>query len=915
MREITECIRAKSKDDENFLLQDHLKETVKRVVSLKEFIEKNRGVIDYQKFDEKFFKNLLIASFLHDLGKINWTFQLEVFGKDEGYKSEDWQAISEFFKDVKDAKIKDHEVVSILYSLIFLENGEDAKKIRSAILLHHYNQFYVNKEMYMTTILEEYPDLKKYIDFLIAKENEIKSILAKIIDHIINTEPKLKNDTQVVDTFNNLKSWISFDRIKELNKSIKEGYGISTKIQMFNIPDKEDETFYDFFVFLGCLRRCDYSASGHVMIESAKNLADEVYIDLNNHIKEKIKDKIQPTKELWQEKILAENNEKNLVLIAPTGSGKTEFALLWAKNIGKKLIYTLPLRVALNDLYERFGSQNSQNKGYFYSTDNNILRILHSTAFIEYIREEKNDKQLDIDEKQTTAQLFSSPIVLTTPDQVFLSSLKYYGFDKILSIYPLSSIVIDEIQAYNPEMAAVIIKTMEIIQQLGGNILVITATFPPYFKEFITGQNNEVKIKLKVIDLKEYQNKSDVKNYTRKRHKIDVIVKNLFEVKDKENKNEKSEENTEKSLEKEVDNKKLYTITDEAKKKVKELIKEHKNKNILIIVNNVEKAIELFKLLEHDDDIKERVKINYEYEDLPLLLHARLIEKEKSRRIEAVKEAVKKEISNKKNGMVLVSTQIVEASVDIDFDMLITEISPIDSQIQRWGRIYRNRENDYNENAPNIYIFSGVDKGTIAIYDKDVIDKTVEELNKKINDILNYEDERDLIENVFKEKINGKTLKEVYINKINENLEWLKYYSTEKRGEAQHVFRRISSVQVVLPTLMKNSKDPIEKKLGEFLLDNINNIKDLSWKEIIEKISNPTGEKIDFWHILKIIYEYSCSVPFYHLEGKILNESLFFKGFFIKIVKDKDADIEKYGNILLDTLNDLNLSIDESILN
>jgi len=910
MREITEYIRAKSKDDENFLLQDHLKETVKRVVSLKEFIEKNRGVIDYQKFDEKFFKNLLIASFLHDLGKINWTFQLEVFGKDEGYKSEDWQAISEFFKDVKDAKIKDHEVVSILYSLIFLENGEDAKKIRSAILLHHYNQFYVNKEMYMTTILEEYPDLKKYIDFLIAKENEIKSILAKIIDHIINTEPKLKNDTQVVDTFNNLKSWISFDRIIELNKSIKEGYGISTKIQMFNIPDKEDETFYDFFVFLGCLRRCDYSASGHVMIESAKNLADEVYIDLNNHIKEKIKDKIQPTKELWQEKILAENNEKNLVLIAPTGSGKTEFALLWAKNIGKKLIYTLPLRVALNDLYERFGSQNSQNKGYFYSTDNNILRILHSTAFIEYIREEKNDKQLDIDEKQTTAQLFSSPIVLTTPDQVFLSSLKYYGFDKILSIYPLSSIVIDEIQAYNPEMAAVIIKTMEIIQQLGGNILVITATFPPYFKEFITGQNNEVKIKLKVIDLKEYQNKSDVKNYTRKRHKIDVIVKNLFEVKDKENKNEKSEENTEKSLEKEVDNKKLYTITDEAKKKVKELIKEHKNKNILIIVNNVEKAIELFKLLEHDDDIKERVKINYEHEDIPLLLHARLIEKEKSRRIEAVKE-----LSNKKKGMVVVSTQIVEASVDIDFDMLITEISPIDSQIQRWGRIYRNRENDYNENAPNIYIFSGVDKGTIAIYDKDVIYKTVEELNKKINDILNYEDERDLIENVFKEKINGKTLKEVYINKINENLEWLKYYSTEKRGEAQHVFRRISSVQVVLPTLMKNSKDPIEKKLGEFLLDNINNIKDLSWKEIIEKISNPTGEKIDFWHILKIIYEYSCSVPFYHLEGKILNESLFFKGFFIKIVKDKDADIEKYGNILLDTLNDLNLSIDESILN
>ncbi len=56
------------------------------------------------------------------------------------------------------------------------------------------------------------------------------------------------------------------------------------------------------------------------------------------------------------------NIEKSLIFIAPTGSGKTEFALLWAEMNRRKLIYTLPLRVALNDLFSRF--RNSKD-GYF----------------------------------------------------------------------------------------------------------------------------------------------------------------------------------------------------------------------------------------------------------------------------------------------------------------------------------------------------------------------------------------------------------------------------------------------------------------------------------------------------------------------------------------------------------------------
>ena len=52
---------------------------------------------------------------------------------------------------------------------------------------------------------------------------------------------------------------------------------------------------------------------------------------------------------------------------------------------------------------------------------------------------------------------------------------------------------------------------------------------------------------------------------------------------------------------------------------------------------------------------------------------------------------------------VLVGTQAIEVSLDIDFDELYTEVSPIDSQIQRWGRVNRKRVKDLIERK--IYLF------------------------------------------------------------------------------------------------------------------------------------------------------------------------------------------------------------------
>lgn len=878
-----DIFRAKSKKEENYTLKDHLKETIQRASQLRDFVNKNLSAFEY-KFTDEFFKNLITACFLHDLGKIEWNFQKKLYNLDEReynqknrrYNNDELNELHAFFKEILKINIKDHEIISLIYSLIFLRDDVWSKKIRTAILLHHYNEFYTNRTIHASEIFADYPDLERYIKFLINNKTEIKDILSSLLLYL---EENINDDFAKIvlkDLYSKLENNF-MEKIEQIRVCIDDGYGLSTVLNFYTIPDKDKKDFYEFFVFLGCLRRCDYSASGNVDIEKIINLKEEVYKNLNEKIKHKI-----DRKELWQEKTLKDANNDNLILIAPTGSGKTEFALLWAEKIGRKLIYTLPLRVALNDLYLRF---SSKDMGYF---QDEFVGILHSTSFIEYLKKGKNYEKLDIDGMQTTARLFSFPIILTTPDQVFLSSLKYYGFDKLLSIYPLSGIVIDEIQAYKPEMAAVIIKTLDIIKSLNGKVLILTATLPPYFKEFLGN--------FEILD-KEDKN---IKNYNLNRHKIALIDDQLFEY------------NSDKSADK--------FLTIKCFDKISEKLSNNKDKNIMIIVNNVGKAIKLYTQIEEYFATAGITKNSQNGLNL-YLLHSRLIEKEKSRRI----EEIKKILDSKKGKLIVVATQVVEASVDVDFDMLITEISPIDSQIQRWGRVYRNRKFDYEEKDSNIYIFTGIDRGTKAIYDERAIEKTVKILKTNLDEPLNYRHEKQLIEHTFNEKIDGITLKEVFISEIKKNLEWLKYYSTEKRSEAQKIFRKIAGIQVIIPSLLKNSDDPIENIMYDIIHDKEK--RDSSWDKIIKFIKDSTNQNIEKWHLMKILYENSINLPIFAIgedeyARNMRLEKEPFKGFFIlkdeKLFEDPEKKCEKIKKYGIDKLIpdiDLNeIEINEIIL-
>lgn len=108
MADLLELIRAKS-EGEKLLLKDHILESLRRVEQLKGFVETNNIEI---REKEKFFESLTVAVFLHDLGKINYKFQKDVYGKEEFPKE-----LEEFFRKIKNINIRDHEILSAIWCL------------------------------------------------------------------------------------------------------------------------------------------------------------------------------------------------------------------------------------------------------------------------------------------------------------------------------------------------------------------------------------------------------------------------------------------------------------------------------------------------------------------------------------------------------------------------------------------------------------------------------------------------------------------------------------------------------------------------------------------------------------------------------------------------------------------------------
>ena len=219
------------------------------------------------------------------------------------------------------------------------------------------------------------------------------------------------------------------------------------------------------------MRRCDYSASGEYEIEYP-----------NDFLLEKLERMMQRWKEKnenagWNElqKFAIENRETDIIAVASTGMGKTEAGLLWIGD--QKGFFILPVRTAINAIYDRVREEILQEEKL-----EERVALLHSEA-LEYYND--NVEELDITEYFDRGKHLSLPLSISTLDQLFNFVLRYKGYETKLATLSYSKIVIDEIQMYEPDLLAVLIRGLGQIHRLGGKIAIVRATLAPFIKQLL----------------------------------------------------------------------------------------------------------------------------------------------------------------------------------------------------------------------------------------------------------------------------------------------------------------------------------------------------------------------------------------------------------------------------------------------
>lgn len=358
-----------------------------------------------------------------------------------------------------------------------------------------------------------------------------------------------------------------------------------------------------------------------------------------------------------QEFCIANRNE-NIMVTAPTGMGKTEAGLLWCGN--NKCFFVLPLKTAINAMFDRI--KKLANDAEVEELYKRRVALVHSDMKSYYLKD-ANDKDTDYDfDYEELSRQFCLPVTVCTPDQIFDFVLKYPGYEYKLAISSYSKFIIDEIQMYSPDILAAIIYAIKMIHIMGGKVAVLTATLPPFVKEEL------LKIFGDDVQLADFSSEGIL------RHNVKVFDDKLE--------------------------------TDD----VIEIVNETNSdtvKKYLVVCNTVKTANRLYRELSESNIDAE---IN--------LFHANFIKKDRMKKEKEIMKASEKELNEMNKPEIWISTSVVEASLDIDFDILITELSDLFSLFQRFGRTNRKGKKDFSDY--NCYVFTELQDRADSFIDKDI---------------------------------------------------------------------------------------------------------------------------------------------------------------------------------------------------
>ena len=519
-----------------------------------------------------------------------------------------------------------------------------------------------------------------------------------------------------------------------IDENLLEGYS-SESLSGDEIEYLMNEGLYgeNLIVLKGLLRRCDYSASGEYEIEYP-----------NDFLLEKLERMMQRWKEKnenadWNElqKFAIENRETDIIAVASTGMGKTEAGLLWIGD--QKGFFILPVRTAINAIYDRVREEILQEEKL-----EERVALLHSEA-LEYYND--NVEELDITEYFDRGKHLSLPLSISTLDQLFNFVLRYKGYETKLATLSYSKIVIDEIQMYEPDLLAVLIRGLGQIHRLGGKIAIVTATLAPFIKQLLK-EDAKIEFKEKDFILDKTRHSVSVKDGAIQAE--DIVTQYL------ENK------------------------------------KSGKSNKILVVCNTIKKAQALY------EELKTQLG---EIEELNLF-HSRYIRQDRKKLEKEIRRFgktycdEKNKILDCQNG-IWISTSLVEVSLDIDFDYLFTELSELNGLFQRMGRC--NRKGVKNLDKYNCFVYCAgeeVKRGQKGFLDPIFYEQSRKAL-QEVDGLLSEEKKMDLINRYFTmEQVKDSSFMKKYREVYNQLME-LRIGDFEEGEQLRSIFN-----QDIIPKLV-----------------------------------------------------------------------------------------------------------------
>lgn len=442
------------------------------------------------------------------------------------------------------------------------------------------------------------------------------------------------------------------------------------------------------------------------------------------------------------ETVINTENPGIFILEATTGIGKTEAALVAAEELAYKtgrrgLFFGLPTQATSNGIFPRIvdwmnklekqeAPQNNTDKcDDLYECEleehHKSIRLCHGKAYLnEVFRSLANSINVDESENGISEseiivnQWFSGrktavldDFVVGTVDQLLMMSLK----QKHLALRHLGLskkvVIIDEVHAYDAYMSQYLKRTLQWLGAYKVPVILLSATLPAesrleLLNEYQSGRAKNIK------------DDSELKRFRENRSTLQLISNQYPIITYTDGYEIKQKADFPRGADKEIQ---VRRISDE---NLKDLLENFSKQGgvVGVIVNTVKRAQLIgSQLLEKFGD--ETVDI----------IHSAFIATDRATKEEKLLKTIGKD-GDRPKFKIIIGTQVLEQSLDIDFDVLITDLAPMDLLLQRIGRLQRHDiDRDICYKEPTVYIMGlsetlEFEKGSSIVYGNYLLTKT-----------------------------------------------------------------------------------------------------------------------------------------------------------------------------------------------